>query len=108
MEIPMSTIQMRTNETSNESATRTASVGKVDMKLEIVFIPVSDVDRAKRFYQDMGWRLDADFTDGRDWRVVQVTPPGSACSFSFGKGVTKATPGSVQGLLLMVDDVQTA
>jgi len=104
----MSTIPMSINEMSNERATRATSVGNVDMKLEVVFIPVSDVDRSKRFYQDMGWRLDADFTDGRDWRVVQFTPPGSACSFSFGKGVTKATPGSVQGLLLMVDDVQKA
>src|SRR4051812_27314372 len=104
----MSTVQMSTNETSNERATRTASDGKVEMKLEVVFIPVSDVDRAKRFYLNMGWRLDADFNDGRDWRVGQVTPPGSACSFSFGKGVTKAAPGSVQGLLLMVDDVQAA
>ena len=78
------------------------------MKLEVVVIPVSDVDRAKRFYLSMGWRLDADFASGDDWRVVQVTPPGSACSFFFGKGLTKATPGSVQGLLLMVDDVDAA
>ena len=81
----MSTIPMSTNEMSNERATRATSVGNVDMKLEVVFIPVSDVDRSKRFYQDMGWRLDADFTDGRDWRVVQFTPPGSACSFSLAR-----------------------
>ena len=80
----------------------------VDMKLEVVVVPVSDVDRAKRFYLSMGWRLDADFAKGDKWRVVQVTPPGSACSFFFGKGITKGTPGSLQGLLLAVDDVDEA
>jgi catechol 2,3-dioxygenase-like lactoylglutathione lyase family enzyme len=78
------------------------------MKLEVVVVPVSDVDRAKRFYLSVGWRLDADFANGDSWRVVQVTPPGSACSFFFGKGLTKATPGSVQGLLLMVDNIDAA
>ena len=92
----------------NEAATRTLSARKVDMKLEVVVIPVSDVDRAKRFYLSMGWRLDADFASGDKWRVLQVTPPGSACSFFFGKGLTNATPGSVQGLLLIVDDVEAA
>jgi catechol 2,3-dioxygenase-like lactoylglutathione lyase family enzyme len=92
----------------NEAATRTLSARKVDMKLEVVVIPVSDVDRAKRFYLSMGWRLDADFASGDNWRVLQVTPPGSACSFFFGKGLTNATPGSVQGLLLIVDDVEAA
>ena len=80
---------------------------KVDMKLEVIVIPVSDVDRAKRFYVSMGWRLDADFAAG-DWRVVQVTPPGSPCSIHFGKGYTTAMPGSVQGLLLIVDDIDAA
>ena len=80
----------------------------VDMKLEVVVVPVSDVDRAKRFYLGMGWRLDADFAAGDSWRVVQVTPPGSACSFFFGKGLTNATPGSVPGLLLGVNDVEAA
>jgi catechol 2,3-dioxygenase-like lactoylglutathione lyase family enzyme len=93
---------------SNELATQTPSARKVDMKLEVVVIPVSDVERAKRFYLRMGWRLDADFANGDSWRVVQVTPPGSACSFFIGKGLTKATPGSVQGLLLMVDDIDAA
>jgi catechol 2,3-dioxygenase-like lactoylglutathione lyase family enzyme len=93
---------------SNERTTQIRSAGKIDMKLEVVVIPVSDVDRAKRFYLSMGWRLDGDFVDGDSWRVVQVTPPGSACSFFFGKGLTKATPGSLQGLLLMVDDVDAA
>lgn len=99
----MSTAQM-----SIEPATRVPSAAKVDMKLEVIVIPVSDVDRAKRFYVGMGWRVDADFTNGDRWRVVQVTPPGSACSFFFGKGLTKVTPGSVQGLLLMVDDIDAA
>ena len=76
-----------------------------ETKLEIVVLPVSDVDRAKRFYQGLGWRLDADFANGDSWRVVQVTPPGSACSVLFGKGLTTTQPGSVQGTFLVVDDV---
>jgi catechol 2,3-dioxygenase-like lactoylglutathione lyase family enzyme len=80
----------------------------VDTKLEVVVIPVSDVDRAKRFYGSLGWRLDADFSDGEDWRAVQMTPPGSQCSVIFGKGVTTAAPGSVQGLLLIVSDIGAA
>jgi catechol 2,3-dioxygenase-like lactoylglutathione lyase family enzyme len=80
----------------------------VDLKLEVVVIPVSDVDKAKDFYTGLGWRLDADVpTDGR-FRVVQVTPPGSACSVIFGTGVSSATPGSVQGLHLIVTDVEAA
>ena len=79
-----------------------------DLKLEMVVIPVSDVDRAKRFYESLGCRLDADFTNGDDWRVVQMTPPGSACSILFGKGLTTAVPGSVQGTFLVVDDVDAA
>ena len=79
----------------------------VDLKLEAVVLPVSDVDRAKRFYEGLGWRLDADFA-GEDWRAVQLTPPGSPCSIHFGIGVTTAVPGSVQGLLLVVDDVEAA
>src|SRR6266581_4105934 len=74
----------------------------LDMKFEIVVIPVSDVDRAKRFYGGLGWRLDADLAVGRDRRVVQLTPPGSDCSIHFGKGMTKATPGSAQGTILVV------
>ena len=99
---------MSSTQTSKEPAAKNPSAGKIDMKLEVVVVPVSDVDRAKRFYLSMGWRLDADFASGDSWRVVQVTPPGSACSFWFGKGLTKATPGSVQGLLLMVDDIDAA
>ena len=79
----------------------------VDMKLEVVVIPVSDVDRAKRFYEGLGWRLDADFANG-DWRVVQMTPPGSACSIHFGKGITTAAPGSVQEPVLVVADIEAA
>ena len=79
----------------------------MDMKLEVVVVPVSDVDRAKRFYLSMGWRVDADFANG-NWRVLQVTPPGSACSFFFGKGLTKAAPGSAPGLLVAVEDVDVA
>ena len=83
----------------------------VDMKLEVVVIPVSDVDRAKRFYEGLGWRLDADFIMDDDFRVVQFTPPGSPCSIHFGTartGVTSAVPGSAQGLYLIVSDIEAA
>ena len=90
---------------SNEPATQPPSAGPVEMKLEVVTIPVSDIDRAKRFYMGLGWRLDADFTDG-EFRGVQLTAPGSPCSIHLGKGL--AVPGSAQGLFLIVDDVQAA
>ena len=80
----------------------------IDMKLEIVVIPVSDVDRAKEFYLRIGWRLDADFAAGDDFRIMQFTPPGSGCSVIFGKNVTAAAPGSAQGLYLIVSDVEAA
>ncbi|HYI26663.1 MAG TPA: VOC family protein [Bradyrhizobium sp.] len=80
----------------------------VDMKLEIAVIPVSDVDRAKTFYQNLGWRLDADFAGADDYRVIQFTPPGSGASIIFGKNVTAAAPGSAQGLYLVVSDVEAA
>jgi len=80
----------------------------VDMKLEIVVLGVSDVDRAKAFYENLGWRLDADFAHGDDWRVLQFTPPGSGCSVIFGKNVTAAAPGSAQGLYLIVSDIEAA
>jgi catechol 2,3-dioxygenase-like lactoylglutathione lyase family enzyme len=80
----------------------------IDMKFEIVVVPVSDVDRAKRFYDGLGWRLDADFAAGDDYRVIQFTPPGSGCSVIFGKNVTAATPGSAQGLYLIVSDIAAA
>jgi catechol 2,3-dioxygenase-like lactoylglutathione lyase family enzyme len=84
------------------------SVAPVDMKFEIVVIPVSDVDRAKEFYAKLGWRLDADFDNGKDFRIVQFTPPGSGCSIIFGKNVTAAAPGSAQGLYLIVSDLEAA
>jgi len=91
-----------------DNVARDASVPRVDMKLEVVVIPVSDVDRAKEFYARLGWRLDADFASGDDFRVIQFTPPGSGCSIIFGKNVTAATPGSAQGLYLIVSDVEAA
>jgi catechol 2,3-dioxygenase-like lactoylglutathione lyase family enzyme len=83
------------------------SVARVDMKFEIVVIPVSDVDRAKEFYVKLGWRLDADYATD-DFRVIQFTPPGSQCSVIFGKNVTAAAPGSAQGLYLIVSDIAPA
>ena len=94
--------EIRTNDAKNASAV------KVDMKLEIVIIPVSDLDRAKEFYAKLGWRLDADFDNGKDFRVMQFTPPGSGCSVIFGKNVTSAAPGSAQGLYLIVSDIEAA
>jgi catechol 2,3-dioxygenase-like lactoylglutathione lyase family enzyme len=83
-------------------------MSSTEMKLEVVVLPVADVDRTKRFYESLGWRLDADFSNGSDWRAVQLTPPGSPCSIIFGKGVTTAVPGSVQGLFLVVSDIEAA
>jgi catechol 2,3-dioxygenase-like lactoylglutathione lyase family enzyme len=80
----------------------------VDAKLEAVVLPVADVDRSKDFYTGLGWREDADVSPSQDFRVVQLTPPGSACSVIFGTGVTSAAPGSVQGLTLVVDDIDSA
>ena len=99
---------MSSTEISNQQKSRITHASPVDTKLEVVVIPVTDVDRATRFYANLGWRVDADFVNGEDWRVVQVTPPGSPCSIIFGKGVTSAVPGSVQGLFLVVDDVDAA
>jgi catechol 2,3-dioxygenase-like lactoylglutathione lyase family enzyme len=83
-------------------------VARVDMKFEIVVIPVSDVDRAKEFYGRLGWRLDADYASGSDFRVIQFTPPGSGCSVIFGKSVTTSAPGAAQGLYLIVSDIEAA
>jgi catechol 2,3-dioxygenase-like lactoylglutathione lyase family enzyme len=83
-------------------------MSSTDMKLEIVVIPVSDVDRAKRFYAGLGWREDADFASGDDFRVIQFTPPGSGCSVIFGRNVTAAAPGSARGLYLIVSDIEAA
>jgi catechol 2,3-dioxygenase-like lactoylglutathione lyase family enzyme len=91
---------------ANEAQTN--DVAKVDMKFEIVVIPVSDIDRAKAFYANLGWRLDADYDNGSDFRVIQFTPPGSGCSVIFGRNVTAAAPGSAQGLYLIVSDIAAA
>jgi catechol 2,3-dioxygenase-like lactoylglutathione lyase family enzyme len=80
----------------------------MDMRLEVVVLPVSDVDKAKHFYESLGWRLDADFAGEGSFRVVQLTPPGSACSVIFGSGVTSAAPGSEDGLQLVVADIDAA
>ena len=90
------------------SANTMTGNGTSEMKLEIIVVPVSDVDRAKAFYGGLGWRLDADFSTGDDYRVIQFTPPGSNASVIFGKNVTPAAPGSAQGLYLIVSDIETA
>ena len=90
------------------TATETAPARMIGMRLEVVVIPVSDVDRAKRFYGGLGWRLDADFARGDEFRVVQFTPPGSPCSIHFGRGITSAVPGSAPGLYLVVSDIEAA
>jgi catechol 2,3-dioxygenase-like lactoylglutathione lyase family enzyme len=97
-------VSMSTTEASTESP----KVGTIDMKLEVVTLPVSDVDRAKSFYQSLGWRLDADFDLGKDIRAVQLTPTHSGCSIAFGKGLTTAEPGSAQRLELVVSDIDAA
>lgn len=97
---------MSTTQTTSDHAAAVVSP-TVDLRLEVVIIPVSDIDRAKRFYEGLGWRLDADLAAG-DWRVVQLTPPGSPCSIQFGKGITTAAPGSVHGTFLVVDDIARA
>jgi catechol 2,3-dioxygenase-like lactoylglutathione lyase family enzyme len=90
------------------TAPRTSTTPAVDLKLEVVVIPVSDVERAKQFYASLGWRLDADFAGPDDYRVIQFTPPGSNTSVIFGKNVTAAAPGSAQGLYLIVSDIEAA
>src|SRR4051794_23799231 len=96
------------NKPSNKSAKTPSTSPSVDQRLEVIVISVSDVDRAKAFYARLGWRLDADFASGDGWRVIQFTPPGSACSVIFGKNVTPAAPGSAQGLYLIVSDLEAA
>jgi catechol 2,3-dioxygenase-like lactoylglutathione lyase family enzyme len=80
----------------------------MDMKLEVVVLPVADVERARRFYEQLGWRLDADFVTGPGTRAIQFTPPGSAASIHFGNGLTPAAPGATQGLFLVVFDIEAA
>jgi catechol 2,3-dioxygenase-like lactoylglutathione lyase family enzyme len=103
MEVTMSSTDVR-----SETSAISPEAVPVNMKLEVVVVPVSDVDRARRFYQSLGWRLDADYVGGDDFRIVQLTPIGSACSIIIGTGVTSATPGSMESLLLVVDDVEVA
>jgi len=99
---------MSSTQISNEHAAPAAGAATVDLKLEVVVIPVSDIDRAKRFYGSLGWRLDADFAFDNGFRVVQFTPPGSECSIQFGTKVTPAAPGSARGLYLIVSDIESA
>jgi catechol 2,3-dioxygenase-like lactoylglutathione lyase family enzyme len=93
---------------STGTSSASAGVASIDMKLEVVTLPVSDVDRAKSFYESLGWRTDADFALAGDGRVVQLTPPHSNCSIAFGKGLTTAEPGSAQRLELVVSDIDAA
>jgi catechol 2,3-dioxygenase-like lactoylglutathione lyase family enzyme len=101
MEVNMST-------TNTASAPQGAKTATVDMKLEVVTLPVTDVDRAKAFYQSLGWRLDADFPFDNGFRVVQLTPPASDCSVQFGTNLTTAEPGSAQYNYLVVSDIEAA
>jgi catechol 2,3-dioxygenase-like lactoylglutathione lyase family enzyme len=96
------------NSVTKTSKPSGSQAGSVSMRLEVVVLPVSDVDRAKRFYTDLGWRLDIDTTTGPEFRLIQFTPPGSECSVIFGKGITTAAPGSVQGLHLIVSNLDEA
>jgi catechol 2,3-dioxygenase-like lactoylglutathione lyase family enzyme len=92
----------------SETVGVTDAVRPMKMQLEVVVVPVSDVDRAKHFYQSLGWHLDADYVGDDNFRIVQLTPSGSACSVIIGSGVTSATPGSMESLVLVVDDVEAA
>jgi catechol 2,3-dioxygenase-like lactoylglutathione lyase family enzyme len=97
-----------TTQVRSKAAVKTPRARAPDLKLEVVVIPVSDVDRAKRFYGNLGWRLDADFLKGDAFRVVQFTPPGSSCSIHFRRGNTSAEPGSARGHYLVVSDIEAA
>jgi len=99
---------MSSTQTINEKSTTVRTAATADLKLEVVVLPVSDVERSKRFYEGLGWRVDGDFTNGPDWRAVQMTPPGSPCSIHFGKGITTTAPGSVKNLYLVVSDMKVA
>jgi catechol 2,3-dioxygenase-like lactoylglutathione lyase family enzyme len=101
-------VTMASSGVGSGASTEMPEIGTIDMKLEVVTLPVSDVDRAKRFYQGLGWRLDVDLLVGEDVRAVQLTPPRSGCSIAFGKGLTTAEPGSAQRLELVVDDIDVA
>jgi catechol 2,3-dioxygenase-like lactoylglutathione lyase family enzyme len=99
---------MTSIQTSGEPASEAGRPALPDMRLEVVVVPVADVDRAKRFYEELGWRMDIDYVGGEGFRVVQFTPPGSAASIIIGEGITSAAPGSADGLQLVVDDIDAA
>ena len=99
---------MSITEVTPDTATQDSETSAMEMKLEVVELPVGDVDRAKQFYESIGWRLDADFATSDEFRVVQLTPPGSPAAVIFGAGITNAEPGSVDSLILAVDDVEAA
>jgi catechol 2,3-dioxygenase-like lactoylglutathione lyase family enzyme len=99
---------MSSTQLSNDATTEASNVAAVPMRLEAVVVPVADVERAKRFYQRLGWRVDADVSAGDDYRLVHLTPPASKASIVFGKGVTPAPPGSNDGVVLVVDDIAAA
>jgi catechol 2,3-dioxygenase-like lactoylglutathione lyase family enzyme len=94
--------------TATNSQAQTPNPGAIDLKVEVVTLPVSDVDRSKAFYQRLGFRTDADIVRGDNFRVVQLTPLHSSCSIAFGKGLTTAEPGSAQRLIMVVDDIEAA
>jgi catechol 2,3-dioxygenase-like lactoylglutathione lyase family enzyme len=104
----MSGTQMSKEPAASQTQAQTPMPATVETKVEVIVLPVADVERTKQFYMGLGWRLDADFSNADDWRAVQLTPPGSACSVIFGKGFTSAVPGSMQGTFLVVDDVAAA
>ena len=99
---------MSSTQMSSDTATDGSGVATVPMRFEVTLLPVADADRAKAFYQGLGWRLDIDFKPSESTRAVQFTPPGSPASIQFGEGLTAAAPGSAQGLLLIVDDIDAA
>ena len=99
---------MSSTDVRSETSAVTPAARPMNMQLEVVVVPVSDVDLAKHFYQSLGWRVDADYVGDDDFRIVQLTPPGSACSIIIGSGVTSATPGSMESLVVVVDDVEVA
>jgi catechol 2,3-dioxygenase-like lactoylglutathione lyase family enzyme len=99
---------MSSTDVGSAASTEAAELSTIDMKLEVVTLPVSDTDRAKDFYVSLGWRLDIDLAVSDDFRVVQITPPHSECSIQFGKGRTTAAPGSAQAMILVVTDIEAA
>jgi catechol 2,3-dioxygenase-like lactoylglutathione lyase family enzyme len=102
------TAARKKTEVRRDDAASSTGVARVDLKLEVVVVPVTDVDRAREFYAKLGWRFDADFRFENGFRIVQFTPPGSPCSIQFGAKITSATPGSAQGLYLIVSDIEAA